>query len=196
MSSDDPLLLRDRWARLRYAVVGTLLIAPPKGGELKAALQELSKKTWEHPRTKEPVHFGYSTIEKWLYIARDKDDPVRALRERSRGTAGRTKSLSPIAIEALTVLYRANPNWNIHLLTDNLRVVLAEKEPGSRAPSYPSVRRFLKSRGMHRRPLPQRNTEAALATRERMETRETRSYELEHVNALWHCDFHDGSRDS
>src|SRR6266404_2195132 len=107
LSSNDPLLLRDRWARLRFAIVGPLLAAPPKGGALKAALRELAQKTWLHPRTAEPVRFGYSTLEKWLYAARKSDDPVQALRERPRGTAGKPKSLSPLAIEALNALYRA-----------------------------------------------------------------------------------------
>ncbi len=194
MSSDDPLLLRDRWSRLRFAIIGSLLVAPPKGGELKAALQELSKKSWEHPRTKELVRFGYSTIEKWFYTARDKDDPVGALRERSRGTAGRLRSLSAQAIEALSALYHANTNWSAKLLADNLRVVLAQKEPDRPAPSYPSVRRYLKARGMRRRPLPTRDTEGTRAARERLDTREIRSYELDAFGALYHTDFHDGSR--
>ena len=194
MSSNDPLPLRDRWSRLRFAIVGSLLAAPPKGGELQAALRALAQKTWTHPKTGEPVRFGSSTIERWFYTARDKDDPVRALRERPRRSAGKTKSLSPFAIETLTALYQSNPNFSAQLLTDNLRVVLADAEPERGAPSYSSVRRFLKARGMRKKSLPKRNTAAALATRERLETRETRSYEVDHVNGLWHCDFHDGSR--
>ncbi|HYD47570.1 MAG TPA: IS481 family transposase, partial [Terriglobales bacterium] len=194
LSDDDPLLLRDRWARLRFAVIGTLLIAPPKGGELKAALAALAEKTWIHPRTGAPVRFGYSTIEKWLYAARKTEDPVRALRERSRGTAGRTKVLSPVAIAVLKSMYHANTNWTAQLLADNLRVVLAEKEPDRVAPSYPTVRRYLKRNGLRRRPLPKRDTEGMQAARERLETREVRSYEMDSFGALFHADFHDGSR--
>jgi transposase InsO family protein len=194
VSSNDALLLRDRWARLRFAIVGPLLAMPPKSGELRAALRELAQKTWLHPRTAEAVRFGYSTLEKWLYAARKSDDPVQALRERPRGTAGKTKSLSALAIETLTNLYHANPNWSAQLLADNLRVMLAEHEPGRAGPSYASVRRFLKRRGMRRRSLPQRDTEGVRAARERLETREVRSYEVECFGALWHADFHDGSR--
>jgi transposase InsO family protein len=194
MSSDDPLLLRDRWARLRFAVVGSLLVAPPKSGELKAALRALSEKTWTHPGTGQPVRFGYSTIEKWLSAARRTDDPVRALRERPRGTAGRIKSLTPAAIEALRTLYHSNTNWSAKLLADNLRVVMAEQEPDRPAPSYPTVRRYLKNRGLRRHPLPTRDTEGTRAARERIDTREIRSYELDAFGALYHADFHDGSR--
>jgi len=177
LSSNDPLLLRDRWARLRFCVVGPLLAAPPKGGELKAALTELAQKTWQHPRTAEPVRFGYSTLEKWLYAARRTDDPVAALRERPRGTAGKSTSLSTMAVDEITALYQANPNWSVQLLVDNLRVVLADKEPDRPAPSYASVRRFMKRRGLRRQSLPQRDTDGVRAARERLETREVRSYE-------------------
>jgi putative transposase len=80
------------------------------------------------------------------------------------------------------------------LVADNLRVVLADKEPGRLAPSYPSVRRYMKARGLRRQSLPQRDTEGVRAARERLETREVRSYEVDSVGALWHADFHDGSR--
>jgi len=194
MSSDDPLLLRDRWSRVRFAVVGTLLVSRPKGGELKAALKALSQKTWEHPRTHEMVRFGYSTIEKWYYIAKATDDPVGALRERPRGTAGRTKVLSTAAIEALRTLYFANTNWSVKLLVDNLRVVMAEQEPNKPAPSYATVRRYLRRHGLRRRPLPTRDTDGTRAARERIDSREIRSYEMDAFGALFHADFHDGSR--
>jgi len=195
VSTNDQLPVADRWALLRFAVVGSLLVAPPKGGELKAALKELSEKTWTHPASGAPVRFGYSTIEKWMYAARKAAaDPVRALRERPRGTAGRTKRLSPAAIEALKALYYANTNFSAKLLADNLRVVMAEKEPGQPAPSYPTVRRYLKRSGLRRRPLPTRDTEGTRAARERIDSREIRSYEMDAFGALYHADFHDGSR--
>jgi hypothetical protein len=40
---------RDRWARLRFAIIGPLLAAPPAKGELQTALRELSARTWQHP---------------------------------------------------------------------------------------------------------------------------------------------------
>jgi hypothetical protein len=36
----------DRWAHLRLAVVGVLLAAPPKKGDLQAALTALAERTW------------------------------------------------------------------------------------------------------------------------------------------------------
>jgi putative transposase len=193
LNANDPLSVRDRWARLRFSIVGPLLAAPPEGGALRAQLQALAQKSWRHPATGLPVRFGYSTLERWFYAARRADDPVRALRERPRRSAGHQKSLSPLAIELLSAQYRAHPNWTAQLHADNLRVALSEREPHGRAPSYPSVRRYLKAQGLTRRAKPQRHTAGAIAALERLERLEVRSYEVEHVNALWHADFHKGS---
>jgi len=53
----DPKQERRRgdWARFRFSVVGPLLAAPPKRGELRGELLRLSQKTWQHPVTGEPV---------------------------------------------------------------------------------------------------------------------------------------------
>jgi hypothetical protein len=40
---------RQRWARLRFLVVGQLLVAPPKPGELRAQLEALAARDWVHP---------------------------------------------------------------------------------------------------------------------------------------------------
>ena len=65
MSCDDDPLKRDRWARLRFAIIGPLLAAPPAAGDLQAALGELAARTWRHPLTGLEVRFGASTIERW-----------------------------------------------------------------------------------------------------------------------------------
>jgi len=73
VSCDDDPLKRDRWARLRFAIIGPLLGAPPAPGELQAALCELAARPWRHPLTGLDVRFGASTIERWYsaeYIVR------------------------------------------------------------------------------------------------------------------------------
>src|SRR5271157_980543 len=57
--------VHERWAHLRFSVIGQLLAAPPDKGELKAAIEGLAARTWRHPTTGEPVRFGFSTIERW-----------------------------------------------------------------------------------------------------------------------------------
>ena len=64
LSSEDDLPHRDRWARLRFAIIGPLLAAPPGAGELHEALNALAAKTWRHPFTGLDIRFGTSTIER------------------------------------------------------------------------------------------------------------------------------------
>ena len=192
MSSEDDLPPRDRWARLRFAIVGPLLAAPPAAGELQGALTALSVKTWRHPFTGLDVRFGVSTIERWFYAAKKGVDPVRTLRNQVRRDIGRFPSLSDQAVAALIALYREHPGWTAQLLHDNLKVTLGAA--GLKCPSYPSVRRYLKAQGLLRRRPPKRSTDGAITARDRLEQREVRSYEVEHVLQLMHLDFHHGSR--
>ena len=64
-----PIRSRDRWARLRFAIIGPLLAAPPAPGDLQAALSALAARTWRYPLTGLEVRFGASTIERWYYAA-------------------------------------------------------------------------------------------------------------------------------
>ena len=57
--------VHERWARLRFSVIGALLAAPPAKGALRAALQQLAAREWRHPGTGAPVRFGVSTLERW-----------------------------------------------------------------------------------------------------------------------------------
>ena len=192
MTNEDDLPPRERWARLRFAIIGPLLAAPPPAGELRAALTALAAKTWRHPYTGLAIRFGVSTLERWFYAARHAADPVQALRNQVRRDRGRFPSLAAAAVQALTTQYREHPGWTAQLHHDNLRVTLAAA--GVQCPSYPSVRRYLKAQGLTRRRPPRRRTEGAIAARDRLEQREVRSYEVEHVLQLLHLDFHHVSR--
>lgn len=183
---------RDRWARLRFAIIGPLLAAPPPDGELQDALRTLAAKVWRHPSTDMDIRFGVSTLERWYYAAKRARDPVATLRNRLRDDIGRFHSLSPKAIETLTAQYREHPGWTMQLHADNLRVVLQDGD--DIMPSYPTVRRYLIAHGMRRQARPKRATAGALAARDRLEQREVRSFEVDHVGALWHLDFHHGAR--
>jgi putative transposase len=184
---------RDRWARLRFSIVGPLLAAPPGAGELHVALLTLSAKTWRHPSTGMPIQFSVSTVERWFYAARDGAvDPVAALKTQVRLDAGRQRGLSPALIEALRAQYRDHPGWSAQLHYDNLHAALGADQP---LPSYSTVRRYLKAQGLFKRARVRPGaTPGMLAAAEHLHLREVRSFELDHVNALWHLDFHHGSR--
>jgi putative transposase len=181
---------RDRWAHLRFAIVGPLLAAPPEPGQLYNALRELASKTWRHPQNGTDVQFAAATIERWFYAARHAGDPVSRLRDRRRGDYGTFHSLAPAVIAALRAQYQAHPGWTVQLHFDNLKVALHD----TMLPSYQTLRRYLRANGMHRQARLVRSSAGALAARDRLEQLEVRSYEVEHVNALWHLDFHHGSR--
>ena len=187
----DPLK-RDRWGRLRFSIIGPLLAAPPAPGALQAELVQLAAKTWRHPMSGFDVAFGVSTLERWYYAARRASDPVAALKDRLRGDIGRFPSLTPLVIEKLTTQYRKHPGWTAQLHFDNLCAAL--KGSDTEIASYPTIRRYLKAQGMFRQAQPKRATAGALAAASRLERLEVRSFEVDHVCALWHLDFHHGSR--
>ena len=190
MSSIPATPKRDRWAHLRFSIVGPLLAAPPQPGQLYGAIRDLAAKTWRHPMSGIDVRFATATIERWFYAARNTSDPVSRLRDRRRGDRGTFHSLAPAVIAALRAQYDAHPGWTVQLHFDNLKVAVQ----GSTLPSYPTLRRYLLAHGMHRQARLVRTSAGALAARDRLEQLEVRSYEVEHVNALWHLDFHHGSR--
>jgi len=163
---------RDRWARLRFSIIGPLLAAPPPAGELQAALVTLAAKSWRHPLTDQEIRFGVSTLERWYYTAKSAADPVAALRNRLRDDVGRFPSLSPQAIDVLVAQYREHPGWTMQLHVDNLRVALAGSD--TPIPSYPTLRRYLIAQGMFRQARPKRATEGALLARDRLERLEVR----------------------
>jgi transposase InsO family protein len=186
----------DRWARLRFSVVGPLLAAPPGRGELAAELARLAEKAWLHPVTGEPARFGRSTIERWYYAARnEKRDPVGVLRRRVRADAGRARGVSLALGQALRALYRDHPGWSYQLHADNLAVVARQQPELGAMPSYATVRRWMKSQGLQKRRRRRQPPTAGEAQADaRLAECETRSYETEYVGGLWHLDFHVGSR--
>jgi transposase InsO family protein len=184
----------DGWARLRFAIIGPLLADPPPPGELGARLKELAAKDWRHPVTGLPLRFGFGTLERWYYLARDAHDPVAALRRRRRRDAGQQRGLTPQLIEVVHAQYREHPGWTVQLHYDNLAALVDEDESLGPLPSYATVRRFMKRAGLHRRRINPRRTPGAEQAARRLQACEVRSYEAEHVHALWHLDFHHGSR--
>ncbi|AMN46909.1 hypothetical protein ACG33_07325 [Steroidobacter denitrificans] len=100
----------------------------------------------------------------------------------------------PAAGEALRAQYAEHPLWNVQLLHDNLRIVLAVADPPVPCPSYASVRRYLKAHGLTRKRAPRRGNDEICAGAEILVEREIRSYEVRYVLQLLHLDFHHGSR--
>ena len=186
---------QDRWARFRFSVVGPLFSAPPKSGELRESLISLSKKQWNHPITGKPVTFSFSTIENWFYQARKQNNPIIALRPKSREDAGQSRQLSAPLKLAIQQQYRQHPGWSYQLHVDNLAVLLKQSQDLGALPSYSTVLRYMKFHDLRKqRRIQKRDTIGAAIANERLETREVRGFEMDYVHSLWHLDFHHGSR--
>ena len=194
MSESPRPPVHERWAHLRFSVVGPLLSAPPAHGELQAALEALATTSWLHPVTGEPSCFGVSTIERWYHQARRATlDPVGVLRRKVRSDAGQQTAVGEKLKQALLDQYAEHPRWSYFLHYGNLAARVKADAPLGPLPSYASIRRFMKAHGLIKR----RRFPDALGGRRaaaRLEEREVRSFEAEHVHGLWHLDFHHGSK--
>ena len=187
--------IHDRWAQLRFSVIGQLLAAPPPKGELRSEFEKLAEQEWRHPVTGEPVKFAATTIRRWYYRSvRERHDPVKALRRKVRADAGHQIAMSDAVRKALLEQYAAHKGWSVKLHHGNL-VALSERFSDLRPmPSYWTVRRFLRSLGLEKqRRITSKQTEGARRAEARLLKREVRSYEAEYVNGLWHWDAHVGS---
>ena len=193
--NQDPYNVQARWARFRFSIIGPLLAAPPCSGDLKAALQELAQKQWRHPISGLSVNFSLSTIERWFYQSRKKHDPVAALGSKRRSDADKSRLLLDPLKQMLSQQYREHPRWSYQLHFDNVASLVKKTPELAPMPSYNTVRRHMKANGfIKQRGLKNKHTPGALVAAERLENREVRSFEMDHVHALWHLDFHHGSR--
>ena len=195
MARDSRPPAHTAWAHLRFSVVGPLLAAPPGRGELHAAIAALSEKTWLHPTSGEPRRFAAATIERWYYQARRaRQDPVGVLRRRVRKDAGTQSALGERLVQELMRQYQRHRHWSVKLHHDNL-LVLVEEDPGlGPMPSYSSLRRFMRAHGLDKQRRRRDADRPGVAQADaRREAREVRSFEIEHVNGLWHLDFHASS---
>jgi putative transposase len=146
MRKESGHLRAQQWARLRFAVVGPLLASPPARGELRAEIERLAQRLWQHPLTGAPLTLGFSTIERWLAKARAAQrDPMAALRQQVRKDAGAQPSLNPALCTLIGSQYHEHPSWTVKLHVDNLAVRVAADAALGPMPSYQTVRRCQRS---------------------------------------------------
>jgi transposase InsO family protein len=187
---------KDKWAQFRLSVIGSLLMAPPAKGHLKHELKLLSKKDWTHPISGVLVKFSHKTLEDWYYKARkERDNPIQVLQTKSREDSGQSRAISSQLKQAIFTLHKSNPNWSHQLHYDNLLVLIKQEPELGKAPSYHTVRRFRLKHGLRPEPFSRNHDRTGYQkSKEILDKREMRSYEMEYVGALWHLDFHHGSR--
>gem|GEM_PF-6646365 len=169
-------------------IIGSLLASPPDKGELQERIQELADQEWEHPTTGEMTRFSFSTLERWFYKTRgDEPDPFGKLARKTRMDAGKHPTISVELGVAIAEQFRDHPSWQYKLHHDNLLALAAEQSELGLVPSYATVSRYMKDRGM----LKQKKRKKPKVA---LEPREKRSWEVQFPNQLWHLDFHQGSR--
>lgn len=182
---------QERWARFRFTVVRPLLSTPPGSGALRRRLKQLSQMPWRHPiQDGVWVRFGLSTIERWYYTAQKTSNPIEALRRTVRKDAGAFRSVSDDLAAAIRTQHREKPHWTYRLHYDNLESLVQRELSLAPLCSYPTLVRFMKAEGLRRSQRTGNDTRPGLArARARLEQREVRSFEVEHVGGLWHLDF-------
>jgi putative transposase len=195
MTQTRPSSTAALWARFRFSVVGSLLSSPPARGALETAIRSLAAKTWSHPVTGREVRFAGVTIARWYYTARrQRDDPVSALRRAVRKDRGKV-SLAAEFAERLVLQYSEYPHWSYQLHYDNLAALVKADRALGPLRSYSTVKRYMKAHGLVKKArLRPSERPGELHAEKRRQAREIRSYEATHVGALWHLDFHHGSK--
>jgi len=184
------------WGEFRFSVIGHLLASPPKEGELKAELEKISCRDWCNPITGEIRRFSFSTIERWYYLVlKNNQSPVKELNKKLRSDCGQGRSLSEEMKILLKNQYEDHRSWSYKLHADNFLSILRKKGV-QETPSYSTVKRYLKSRGLFKeRNKTVLNTAGQKQSLYRKDHFEIRGYEVEYVNGLWHLDFHHCSRE-
>lgn len=115
MVEDDRPRSHERWAHLRFSVVGGLLASPPAAGKLRSELEHLAAKSWRHPTSGQVVRFGLSTIERWYYAALKVKNPVSALRRKLRADSGGFSAMPDALAQVLRQQYSEHPSWSCKL---------------------------------------------------------------------------------
>lgn len=191
MANKSHASARVRWARFRFSIVSPLITCPPPPGELGAHLASLASRRWTHPTTGEALRYGVSTIERWYYAAKNEvADPIEALARKVPSHAGTHPSMSVELTKALELQYRQHPSWTYELHRENLLALAKEQPELGLVPSATTVARYMKNRGLVKR----KKRKAKRGEDPTFEPRERRSFEVSHVHALWHSDYHVGSR--
>lgn len=180
---------REGRAHFRFAIIGGLLAAPPARGELGSTISELATREWRDPVDGRILSFSAKTIEAWYYRAKNAGTtPVGALRRRVRGDRGQSVALSPDMEARLRAIRSDHSRWTMRLVHDELVAQLEEQLECPEPPSYSTTKRFMIQNGLKRKKKPKGKTTTEHTARE------TRRFEVDRVNALWHLDYHQGSR--
>jgi transposase InsO family protein len=159
-------------AVFRSQVIGQLVHRTLTRGELKAALEELSKQFFRPPGAQTTRRFSVPTLERWYY--RFRNDKLLGLRPRPRSDRGHAQVLDPSTREMILAVRREHPSASARLI---LRTLVRNGHVSDGAVSTSTIRRLLQDAGLDRTSL-SRNAGVTVRLR----------WEAERPGALWHGD--------
>jgi putative transposase len=196
MSKKSRLDRRREMASFRQNAIGNLLSETLEQGELKAGLEALSNKVWNHPKKGPGTKIAFSTLESWYYDA--KKNPTNladTLADQIRADLGVHRVLNQALKDDVGNQYKDFPEWTVKLHFDNLKTLWTTSAV-PQIPSYMTVLRYFRKNGLDRKKSVKRAhiTDGQAAAIARLEKKEVRSYEKQSVGSLFHLDFHHCSR--
>lgn len=158
----------------RYSVLGPIVSARLEHGERRQHFEQAATREWEHPDGRR-VRLSARTIEDWYY--RWRRDGLQGLEPRARSDAGST-ALPPEVADLLLRAKKEKPRRSVRRLIAILeRAGRVAKGSVSRS----TVHRLLVAHGLNGRP-------------SRAQTKERRSFLVEHGGDLWMGDAMHGPR--
>jgi len=139
----------------RYQIIAPLISLSGPRGTLKKEIEKIAARTYEHP-IRGAVRPAYGTIEEWYY--RYKKNGLEALEDRPRKDRGRSRRIGPQLAEAIEDLALARPELD----GPGILAELDEAALGE-LPSFSTLYRFLKARGLDQRAAPRRRDHRAFS---------------------------------
>jgi transposase InsO family protein len=156
----------------RAQVIGPLVQGVLSHGDLRAAIEALSKQRFRSPRAHGSQTYSTSTLQRWYYAFREHG--LEGLRPRPRTDRGRGRDLTEEQKALLLDIRREHPKVSAALI---VRTLEADGRLARGAVKASTVRRFFAEHGMDRATM-------RAATGGRLRLR----WQAERPGALWHGD--------
>ncbi len=132
-------------ALFRAEIVGALTRRDLSSGELRTALEELSRKRWRSPGSDHTRTYGVSTLERWYYAY--SRHGIGGLLPQPRSDRGRARELTSEQRTLLIDIRREHPHASAALI---VRTLVADGRLESGAVSPQTVRRLYVEAGLDR----------------------------------------------
>ena len=159
-------------AVFRHGIIGSLTQAQLEQGQLRPALEQLSRQRFRPPGASATRQYSSATLERWYYAWRRKG--LEGLKPRARSDKGRAQGLPAPVRQLLLDIRREHPNASVPLL---LRTLEADGRLHKAQVSATTVRRLFTEAGLDK-----------LGLRQSTSSKTRLRWQAERPMALWHAD--------